>query len=111
MSISDHGNLNLQNKISDALDANLQRIEELKSLIASMEQSNAELAGANDEFRAGAMDAVQLARQVEDLQRDKHVQLNDLSGKTGVIKKLLHDNHVLSKQIETARVDAKARMR
>ena len=44
MNLSDHGNLNLQNKISDALDANINRITQLKSLIASMETQNQELA-------------------------------------------------------------------
>jgi predicted nucleotide-binding protein len=58
MTLSDHGNINLQNKISDAIDANLHRISELKSLIGAMETQNTELAHDNDDFRNGAMDAV-----------------------------------------------------
>ena len=75
-----------------------------------METQNTELARDNDDFRNGAMDAVQLARQVEDLARDRDQKVCDLQGKTQTIKKLLHDNHILSKRISQARAEAKMQM-
>ena len=62
MRLSDHGNLNLQARIGQALSANLEKIGELKDVIAKQEARNEHLAVSNDSFRHGAMDAVSLAR-------------------------------------------------
>lgn len=107
MRLSDHGNLNLQARISDALRANLDKIGQLKDVIAKQEARNEHLAVSNDSFRHGAMDAVSLARQVEELQRDRERLSVDLADKTATIKKLLEDNQFLHDRIGAARVDAK----
>ena len=61
MNLSDHGNIKLQTRISEALQTNLQKIAELKDIIADQEVRNELLAESSDNFRVGALDAVSFA--------------------------------------------------
>lgn len=89
------GNKNLQNKIEQAIKANLNKITGLKDNISKFETENEELAKQNDEFRKGALDGITMVRHVEGLTADRDKLSVDLADKALTIRKLLEDNQYL----------------
>lgn len=56
--LSNHSNILLQKRISEALAANLAKISQLKDVIAQQEHTNDDLSQQNDSYRNGAFNAV-----------------------------------------------------
>ena len=67
----------------------------LKNTIEKVENENDELAKQNDVFRAGAMDGIQMVRNMDNLTSDRDKLSVDLADKALTIRKLLEDNQFL----------------
>ena len=100
------GNKNLQNKIEQAIKANLNKITGLKDNISKFETENDELAKQNDEFRKGALDGITMVRHVEGLTMDRDKLSVDLADKALTIRKLLEDNQYLQNKLTNAQAQA-----
>ena len=85
----------MSDKIEEAIKANLGRIAALKNAIEKVENENDELAKQNDVFRAGAMDGIQMVRNMDNLTSDRDKLSVDLADKALTIRKLLEDNQFL----------------
>ena len=85
----------MSDKIEEAIKANLGRIAALKNTIEKVENENDELAKQNDVFRAGAMDGIQMVRNMDNLTSDRDKLSVDLADKALTIRKLLEDNQFL----------------
>ena len=92
---NDAGTKRLQDKIEQAIKANLGKIAGLKDIISRTEKENDELAKQNDEFRRGAMDGITMVRHVEGLTAARDKLSVDLADKALTIRKLLEDNQYL----------------
>lgn len=91
--------INLRNKVEEALFSNLQQISQLKEKINLYESHNEVLAEQNDAYREGAMDGINMAKHCEQLQRDRENLSVDLADKAITIRKLLEDNSYLHNKL------------
>lgn len=103
---NDAGTKRLQDKIEQAIKANLGKIAGLKDIINRTENENDELAKQNDEFRRGAMDGITMVRHVEGLTADRDKLSVDLADKALTIRKLLEDNQYLQNKLTNAQAQA-----
>jgi len=78
------------------------RIAALKDRIKHLENSNQKIAIQNEDFRQGALDGIEMARNLDDLQREKEVLAIDLADKALVMRRLLEDNANLNNQLAYA---------
>ena len=85
----------LQNKMRDALEKNLERIESLKHVIAKLESENDGIARQNDVFRKGAIDGIHMSKHIDEIHEEREKYTIDLADKAHTIKKLLDDNQIL----------------
>ena len=99
MRLSNYGSSKINSKIEEAIKANLDRIAGLKDAINVVENENAELAKQNDVFRSGALDGIQMVRNMDNLTQDRDKLSVDLADKALTIRKLLEDNQFLQGRI------------
>lgn len=92
MRLNDQGNKALQSRISEALNQNMNLIEQLKNKICDLESHNFKISRQNDDVRSGALDAIHGARDLEALQTDIDRINFDLSEKADTIGRLIEDN-------------------
>lgn len=72
-----------------------------------MEDENQEISQRNDSYRCEAHTAVRNAKLLQSIQNDNHHLLNQQNDHAANIKRLIEDNFILTKKIQTARVEAK----
>ena len=91
-----------QNNLEEYLKLNLERITILKQRIKLIELENDEISILNEELRIGALDGIEMAKNVDDLTRGREKLSVDLADKAITIRKLLEDNNNLSIRLSHA---------
>ena len=89
-------------QMEDILKANLMKIASLKDRIYRIEVANEEVANQNEDLRQGALDGIEMAKNVDDLSREREIISIDIADKALVIRRLLEDNNNLNSQLQRA---------
>jgi len=84
------------------LKENINRLNAMKDRIKQLEIYNHEVALQNEDFRQGALDGIEMAKSLDELNREKEVLSIDLADKALVIRRLLEDNANLNNQLALA---------
>ncbi|CDW80517.1 UNKNOWN [Stylonychia lemnae] len=96
----------VSDQYEDALKGNLRKIQALKDRIKALEKSNGDIADQNEDLRTGALDGIEMAKQIDDLAREREKLSVDLADKAITIRKLLEDNYNLSIRLTNAQDEA-----
>ena len=89
-------------KLEAVLKENINRLNAMKDRIKQLEIHNHEVALQNEDFRQGALDGIEMAKSLDELNREKEVLSIDLADKALVIRRLLEDNANLNNQLALA---------
>ena len=74
---------------------NLLKIGQLKERIQSQEAKKDLIAQQNNELREGALAGIEMAKNLDELSREREILTIDIADKAIVIRKLLEDNSIL----------------
>ncbi|TNV87379.1 hypothetical protein FGO68_gene17557 [Halteria grandinella] len=91
-----------KSQLEDALRQNLMKISQLKDRVLLMEARNQHVADQNEDLRQGALDGIEMAKNVDELTREREILTIDIADKAVTIRRLLEDNSILSDQLVRA---------
>lgn len=75
------------------------KIAHLKDKIVLMESRNQNVADQNEDLRMGALDGIEMAKNVDELTREREILTINVADKAVTIRRLLEDNSILSDQL------------